>query len=73
MIKGKGKKQDLPLFIFFFLILFRRKCGRPPYSANGKIYFIKKEKMLAVKGKNKQKGLLVGKPAQPAQQALSIF
>ena len=34
---------------------------------------IKKEKMLAVKGKNKQKGLLVGNPAQPAQQELSIF
>ncbi len=29
------------------------------------------EKMLAVKGKNKQKGLLVGNPAQPAQQELS--
>jgi len=26
--------------------------------------------MLAVKGKNKQKGLLVGNPAQPAQQEL---
>jgi hypothetical protein len=31
------------------------------------------EKMLAVKGKNKQKGLLVGNPAQPAQQELLIF
>ncbi len=29
-----------------------------------------KEKMLAVKGKNKQKGLMVGNPAQPAQQEL---
>jgi len=26
--------------------------------------------MLAVKGKNKQKGLMVGNPAQPAQQEL---
>ena len=31
---------------------------------------IAKEKMLAVKGKNKQKGLMVGNPAQPAQQEL---
>ncbi len=29
-----------------------------------------KEKMLAVKGKNKQKGFMVGNPAQPAQQEL---
>jgi hypothetical protein len=33
--------------------------------------YFTKEKMLAVKGKNKQKGLLVGNPAQPAQQELS--
>jgi len=32
-----------------------------------------KEKMLAVKGKNKQKGLMVGNPAQPAQQELIIL
>jgi len=38
--------------------------------ANGESAFINKEKMLAVKGKNKQKGLLVGNPAQPAQQEL---
>jgi len=31
------------------------------------------EKMLAVKGKNKQKGLMVGNPAQPAQQVLFII
>jgi len=29
--------------------------------------------MLAVKGKNKQKGLMVGNPAQPAQQELIIL